>query len=113
MQLQEQWQSTVSTLVDDFETADVARVELIRDAVFKFEHYRSEFMKKSLNGVTPAVEVATSMTTSPQIAVMLGNNSSSSAEAAAQIPQNVDPQPPVKVASTEASPEAMSNVVSP
>ncbi|ORX70913.1 hypothetical protein DL89DRAFT_143129 [Linderina pennispora] len=50
MQLQDQWQSTISTLVEDFETADVARVELIRDAVFKFEHYRSEFLKKGLGG---------------------------------------------------------------
>ncbi|KAJ1936579.1 hypothetical protein EC988_008156, partial [Linderina pennispora] len=107
MQLQEQWQSTISTLVEDFETADVARVELIRDAVFKFEHYRSEFLKKGLSGVASAVEVATNMTTSPQIAAVLNS------------PRNMEPadvhspQPAAPVTSAEQSPANQASVLSP
>ncbi|KAJ2724069.1 hypothetical protein GGI07_002190 [Coemansia sp. Benny D115] len=58
VQLQQSWQKDIAALVADFETADVARVELIRESLLRFEHYRTEFHKASINGATPVKDLA-------------------------------------------------------
>ncbi|KAJ2120458.1 hypothetical protein IW147_005071 [Coemansia sp. RSA 720] len=43
--LQRQWQNEIAGLVSDFEAADVARLEVIRESVFRAQHYQSEFFR--------------------------------------------------------------------
>ncbi|KAJ2345330.1 hypothetical protein GGF43_005248, partial [Coemansia sp. RSA 2618] len=43
--LQQLWQTEVFGLVSDFEAADVARLEAIRESVLKFQHYQTEFFR--------------------------------------------------------------------
>ncbi|KAI8322089.1 hypothetical protein GQ54DRAFT_163444 [Martensiomyces pterosporus] len=74
MLLQQRWQNEIFSLVDDFETADVARIEIIRDSVFKFEHYRSEFLKAGLAGVSPALDIANSIKPNARIIEVLGKD---------------------------------------
>ncbi|KAJ1720899.1 hypothetical protein LPJ53_004522 [Coemansia erecta] len=61
LQLQQRWQAEIAGLVDDFETADVARIELIRESVLRFEHYRGELHKAAQGGTAPAREIAKAM----------------------------------------------------
>ncbi|KAJ2363019.1 hypothetical protein IW150_006852, partial [Coemansia sp. RSA 2607] len=61
VQLQQKWQAEIAGLVDDFETADVARIEVIRESVLRFEHYRGELHKAGQSGTAAAKEIAKAM----------------------------------------------------
>ncbi|KAJ2783059.1 hypothetical protein GGI15_002713 [Coemansia interrupta] len=61
VQLQQRWQAEIAAMVDDFETADVARIELIRESVLRFEHYRGELHKAAQGGTAAAREIAKGM----------------------------------------------------
>ncbi|KAJ2910153.1 Suppressor of Profilin deletion, partial [Coemansia aciculifera] len=67
MTLQQEWQKRIAGLVGDFETADVARIEIVRESVLKFEHYKTEFFKAAQNGSSPVVGIATAMRPSTRI----------------------------------------------
>ncbi|KAJ1965859.1 hypothetical protein GGI12_000488 [Dipsacomyces acuminosporus] len=71
--LQQQWQNEIASLVGDFETADVARIEIIRDSILKFEHYRSEFLKAGLAGASPALGIANEIQPNTRIIDVLGS----------------------------------------
>ncbi|KAJ2503136.1 hypothetical protein GGH96_000579 [Coemansia sp. RSA 1972] len=45
IELQRQWQNEIAGMVSDFEAADVARMEVIRESVFRAQHYQSEFFR--------------------------------------------------------------------
>ncbi|KAJ1921600.1 hypothetical protein GGI09_003895 [Coemansia sp. S100] len=76
--LQQEWQNRIAGLVDDFETADVARIEVIRESVLKFEHYKTEFFKVAQNGSSPVVDIAKGMRPSPRIVDVLSKDLCSS-----------------------------------
>ncbi|KAJ2698073.1 Suppressor of Profilin deletion [Coemansia sp. IMI 209128] len=76
--LQHEWQKRIAGLVDDFEVADVARIEVIRESALKFEHYKTEFFKAAQNGSGPVVDIAKSLRPSPQIIDVLSRDLQSS-----------------------------------
>ncbi|KAJ1992902.1 hypothetical protein GGI26_002943 [Coemansia sp. RSA 1358] len=81
MALQNEWQSEVAGLVAQFEVADVARTEAIRDALLRFEHYRSEFYKAAQADIIPVREFAQQYQPSPRIIdVLSGRTQSQSTE---------------------------------
>ncbi|KAJ1670077.1 Suppressor of Profilin deletion, partial [Coemansia sp. RSA 25] len=74
MALQQEWQKRIAGLVDDFETADVARIEIVRESVLKFEHYKTEFFKAAQNGSGPVVDIAAAMRPSSRIVDVLSKD---------------------------------------
>ncbi|KAJ1740872.1 hypothetical protein LPJ79_003907 [Coemansia sp. RSA 1821] len=44
-ELQQSWQTDIAGMVGDFEAADIARNEVIRESVLKFQHYQNELCK--------------------------------------------------------------------
>ncbi|KAJ2450161.1 hypothetical protein EV183_004475 [Coemansia sp. RSA 2336] len=44
-ELQQKWQTDIAGMVGDFEAADIARNEVIRESVLKFQHYQNELCK--------------------------------------------------------------------
>ncbi|KAJ2001898.1 hypothetical protein GGI04_003562 [Coemansia thaxteri] len=93
IELQKQWQKTIAGLVGDFETADVARAEAIRESVLKFEHYRSEFFKAAQSGTAAAIDTATAMHPSPRIIDVLSRGLRSSPTDQSASPNNDTQQP--------------------
>ncbi|KAJ2082873.1 hypothetical protein H4R24_001265 [Coemansia sp. RSA 988] len=82
-ELQQRWQTEIAGLVDDFESADVARIEIIRESVFKFEHYRNEFFRAAQAGTATVNEIAQSVQGGPRIIDVVAEISDSSAAPAA------------------------------
>ncbi|KAJ2796622.1 hypothetical protein H4R20_005470, partial [Coemansia guatemalensis] len=82
-ELQQRWQTEIAGLVDDFESADVARIEIIRESVFKFEHYRNEFFRAAQAGTATANEAAQSAQGGPRIIDVVAESSDANAEPAA------------------------------
>ncbi|KAJ1824677.1 hypothetical protein LPJ56_002805, partial [Coemansia sp. RSA 2599] len=83
VQLQLRWHKDIAAMVDNFESADVARVELIKESIFHFEHYRSEFHKAALNGVDVSRQAAKAIRSYTRIVdVMKGDMQSPDAGAA-------------------------------
>ncbi|KAJ2489297.1 hypothetical protein IWW37_004084 [Coemansia sp. RSA 2050] len=78
MALQQEWQKRIAGLVDSFEVADVARIEVIRESALKFEHYKTEFFKAAQNGGGPVVDIAKSLRPSPRIVDVLSRDLQSS-----------------------------------
>ncbi|KAJ2870554.1 hypothetical protein FB639_004606, partial [Coemansia asiatica] len=58
VQMQLRWHKDIAGMVDKFESADVARVELIKESIFHFEHYHSEFHKSALKTVDVSRQAA-------------------------------------------------------
>ncbi|KAJ2238452.1 hypothetical protein H4R99_000046 [Coemansia sp. RSA 1722] len=58
VQLQLRWHKDIAQMVSNFESADVARVELLKESIFHFEHYRSEFSKATLETVSTSRQAA-------------------------------------------------------
>ncbi|KAJ2312894.1 hypothetical protein IWW54_001818, partial [Coemansia sp. RSA 2705] len=56
--LQQLWQTDIAGLVDDFEAADIARIEVLRESVLRFQHYQSEFFKAAQGQTVAAKEAA-------------------------------------------------------
>ncbi|KAJ2601671.1 hypothetical protein EV177_006947 [Coemansia sp. RSA 1804] len=71
MTMQNEWQSIVPGLVAQFEAADVARVEAIREALMRFEHYRNEFFKAAQDDISSAKELTQQYQPSVRIAAAL------------------------------------------
>ncbi|KAJ2745143.1 hypothetical protein GGI20_002405 [Coemansia sp. BCRC 34301] len=78
MALQQEWQKRIASLVDDFESADVARIEIVRESVLKFEHYKTEFFKAAQGGSGPVVGIAATMRPNPRIVDVLSKDMHSS-----------------------------------
>ncbi|KAJ2334340.1 Suppressor of Profilin deletion, partial [Coemansia sp. RSA 2681] len=74
MALQQEWQKRIAGLVDDFEAADVARIEIVRESALKFEHYKTEFFKAAQNGSGPVVDIAAAMRPSSRIVDVLSKD---------------------------------------
>ncbi|KAJ2060361.1 hypothetical protein GGI17_003810 [Coemansia sp. S146] len=96
--LQQEWQKRIAGLVDDFETADVARIEIIRESALKFEHYKTEFFKAAQNGSGPVVGIAKGMRPSPRIVDVLSKDLCSSPTESfdpveSSLPQHTQTQP--------------------
>ncbi|PIA14270.1 hypothetical protein COEREDRAFT_10625 [Coemansia reversa NRRL 1564] len=82
-ELQQRWQTEISGLVDDFESADVARIEIIRESVFKFEHYRNEYFRAAQAATATANEAAQSAQGGPRIIDVVAKASGSDSQPAA------------------------------
>ncbi|KAJ2663876.1 Suppressor of Profilin deletion [Coemansia sp. RSA 1200] len=77
MALQNEWQSIVPGLVAQFEAADVARVEAIREALMRFEHYRNEFFKAAQDDISSANELTQQYQPNVRISAALDGRSQS------------------------------------
>ncbi|KAI7827270.1 hypothetical protein BX661DRAFT_25192 [Kickxella alabastrina] len=67
IQLQQRWQKEIVGLVDGFEAIEVSRTELVRESVFRFEHYRVEFFRAAQGGADAARKIAKDMHTQARI----------------------------------------------
>ncbi|KAJ1898836.1 hypothetical protein LPJ66_002499 [Kickxella alabastrina] len=67
IQLQQRWQKEIVGLVDGFEAIEVLRTELVRESVFRFEHYRVEFFRAAQGGADVARGIAKDMHTQARI----------------------------------------------
>ncbi|KAJ2820835.1 hypothetical protein FBU31_005097, partial [Coemansia sp. 'formosensis'] len=79
-------------------TADVARIEIIRESVLKFEHYKTEFFKAAQSGSGPVIDIAKGMRPNPRIVDVLSKDLQSSPTESfdpdeSSPPQNTQTQP--------------------
>ncbi|KAJ2162982.1 hypothetical protein GGF46_000168 [Coemansia sp. RSA 552] len=72
--LQQLWQTEIASLVANFEAADVARIEIQRESVLKFEHYQNELFKAAQGQTVLASEAAARMSANARVIDVLGKN---------------------------------------
>ncbi|KAJ2852372.1 hypothetical protein IWW36_000259 [Coemansia brasiliensis] len=75
-ELQQSWQTDIASMVGDFEAADIARNELIRESVLKFQHYQNEFCKAVQAQLAVAKDAAKQAKPDERIVDMLARSGS-------------------------------------